>query len=245
MADIYLESSSECTALAPRSIQTAKVISHTEAFNYVWLNDSCLASRMTSRLNNRTIRALSGADGNTTWYLLNAPPSMGAHSHRTHSGIKTECVSMCVFALVSSIHLKLVCMCSIYICYNCTPVWKYRTAYFIDTSHIKISSLGTAECNGRWVACLSDKQWVRQGNVSPRKNRQHLKPKSLKSSANGGRDIERERWSTGEKDREGERDGVLKRESLWQYISSFRVPTKCSGWIRYRCDTVPGSCGCV
>lgn len=57
---------SECAALAPRSIQTAKVISHTEAFNYVWLNGSCLASRMTSRLNNRTIRALSGADGNTT-----------------------------------------------------------------------------------------------------------------------------------------------------------------------------------
>lgn len=51
-----------------------------EAFNYVWLNCSCLASRMTIRLNNRTIRALSGADGNTTWYLLNAPPSTGAQA---------------------------------------------------------------------------------------------------------------------------------------------------------------------
>lgn len=59
-----------CT-LAPR---TAGTICHTEAFNYVWLNGSCPASRMTSRLNNRTIRVLSGADGNTTWYLLNAPP---------------------------------------------------------------------------------------------------------------------------------------------------------------------------
>lgn len=74
--------------MARPSTQTAKVISHTEAFNYVWLNGSCLASRMTSRLNNRTIRALSGADGNTTWYLLNALLSRRTHTH-THTCVCT------------------------------------------------------------------------------------------------------------------------------------------------------------
>ncbi|TKS68037.1 Adhesion G protein-coupled receptor L3 [Collichthys lucidus] len=34
-----LKKCSECSALAQRSIQTAKVISHTEAFNYVWRRD--------------------------------------------------------------------------------------------------------------------------------------------------------------------------------------------------------------
>lgn len=105
---------SECTVLAPWSIQTAKVISLTEAFNYVWLNGSCLASRMTSRLNNRTIRALSGADGNTTWYLLNAPPSACIHMRTPHTLAEAskQSVCQCVFSLllVSSIHLKLVCM---------------------------------------------------------------------------------------------------------------------------------------
>lgn len=52
---------------------------------------------------------------------------------------------------------------------------------------------------------------INNGSVapSPCKNRQHLKPKSLESSANRGRDIER--WSIGEKDR-GARDGALERE---------------------------------
>ena len=134
-SEIFSPSWSECAALAQRSIQTAKVISHTEAFNYVWVNGSCLASRMTSRLNNRTIRALSGADGNTTWYLLNAPPSARAlartptHTHASKQGV---CVSVCVFTLVSSIHLKLVCMSCLYRCCNCRPAWKYCTTYFVD-----------------------------------------------------------------------------------------------------------------
>lgn len=158
--------SSEWTSLAPRPIQTAKVISHTEAFNYVWLNGSCLASRMTSRLNNRTIRALSGADGNTTWYLLNAPPSARAHSqNRTQRKHQNR---VCVFTLVSSNHLKLVLRVlslSLLYLHACLKIQHYVFHRLI--SEQKKSSLGTTECKGRWVACWSDKQWVRQGNVSP------------------------------------------------------------------------------
>lgn len=94
------------SSLASQSIQMAMVISHTEAFNYIWVNGSCLASRMTSRLNNRTIRALSGADGNTTWYLLNAPPSARARARALAPHTSMHPHRVCVFARGSSIHFK-------------------------------------------------------------------------------------------------------------------------------------------
>lgn len=141
---IVSPTSSKCKALAPRSIQTAKVISHTKAFNYVCLNGSCLASRMTSRLNNRTIRALSGADGNTTWYLLNAPPSACAHTRTPHTlqASKRMCVSVCFHSCL--IHSFETSACSVFI-FVITARLKIQSYVFHRLITRKNSSSGTTE----------------------------------------------------------------------------------------------------
>lgn len=75
---------------------------------------------MTSRLNNRTIRALSGADGNTTWYLLNAPPKCACTPHTTAPLGTGVYVETCVFATLLLVQDK-------------TEI--YCTACFVDCSN--------------------------------------------------------------------------------------------------------------
>lgn len=65
---------------------------------------------------------------------------------------------------------------------------KYITAYFIDTSHrsVKGDELHVDLINNGTVRVMTP--------PPPAKNRQHLKPKSLESSANRAREGEMKHW---------------------------------------------------